>query len=315
LKILTGSDLSRRRLAVMKAVAKEPGPVVWLTACAHGDEVGGVVVIQEVFRRLRRKTLLRGEVRAFPLLNPLGFEIGSRQITMGGEDLNRSFPGNEKGSLAQRIAALIFDQIVARQPALVLDLHNDWRKSIPYVVVDPPPGPAHREAYSQARKFARLTGFPIVEESKRSPEAQFSHKTLSGSLLLQNIPALTVELGEAHVVNEANVNFGVQSIWNVLAQLEMVERPPAPFEFAVPPECRRRFLTYSDGALSSTSGIIRFAVEPRDVVEAGQPVAKIYNAFGKLLETVVATHKGLVLGLADSAVAYPGVPVVALGLL
>ena len=52
-----------------------------------------------------------------------------------------------------------------------------------------------------------------------------------------------------------------------------------------------------------------------DVIVAGQPVAKIFNAFGKLLETVVSAHRAVVLGHSDSSVAFPGKPVVALGLL
>jgi len=44
LETLTGSDLSRRRLPFMLAQSAEPGPVVWLTACGHGDEVGGIVL-------------------------------------------------------------------------------------------------------------------------------------------------------------------------------------------------------------------------------------------------------------------------------
>jgi len=78
LKIMTCSDLSRRRLPRMSAMGPEPGPVAWLTACGHGDEVCGVVIVQEVFRRLRRE-LVRGTVHAFPLMNPIGFETGSRK--------------------------------------------------------------------------------------------------------------------------------------------------------------------------------------------------------------------------------------------
>ncbi|MFH0983051.1 MAG: hypothetical protein V2A79_16150 [Planctomycetota bacterium] len=72
LEILTGSDLSRRRLAVMKAQNLQPGPVVWLTGCIHGDEVGGIVVIQEIFKRLRKSSLLKGELQAFPLMKSVG---------------------------------------------------------------------------------------------------------------------------------------------------------------------------------------------------------------------------------------------------
>ncbi len=313
--ILTGSDLSRRRLAVMTAEAARTGPTVWLTACAHGDEVGGVVIIQEIFRQLKRKPLLCGEVRAFPLMNPLGFEVGSRHITMGGEDLNRSFPGNQHGSLAGRIAATIFQEILQTGPALVLDLHNDWRNSIPYTVIDPRRKSANREAYARTRRFARCTGLLLVEESSKSPESLVSHRTLTGSLLLRDIPALTLELGEAYVVNETNVAYGVQVIWNLLSELSMVATQEKPFEFEMHRDFRRRFLSYSDGTLSSTSGIIRFLVKPGDVIDADQPVAKIYNAFGKLLETVVSAQRAVVLGHSDSSVAFPGVPVVALGLL
>jgi hypothetical protein len=58
-KILTGSDLSRRRLPFMAAESSRPGPVVWLTACSHGDEVGDMVVIQEIFKLIRKHGILR----------------------------------------------------------------------------------------------------------------------------------------------------------------------------------------------------------------------------------------------------------------
>src|SRR3989338_4054302 len=79
-KILTGSDLSSRRLAIMEIESRNPGPVVWLTAAIHGDEVGGIAVVQEVFKQLRKYPLLKGTIKAMPLMNPIGFESGTRRI-------------------------------------------------------------------------------------------------------------------------------------------------------------------------------------------------------------------------------------------
>lgn len=110
LKILTGSDLSWRRLPLMEMRSSKAGPVIWLTACAHGDEVGEIVIIQEIFKRLRRQGLKRGTVYAFPLMNPLGFKTISRSIPFSEEDLNRSFPGREQGSLGERITARIYSK-------------------------------------------------------------------------------------------------------------------------------------------------------------------------------------------------------------
>jgi len=75
-----------------------------------------------------------------------------------------------------------------------------------------------------------------------------------------------------------------------------------------------RSLNYSQLPNSSTSGIIRFLVQAGDTIEKDQPVAKIVNAFGKLRETIRAPGDGIVLGLSDSSVSFPGAPVLAFGL-
>ena len=96
-------------------------------------------------------------------------------------------------------------------PTLVLDLHNDWMKSIPYTVLDPNPGSAHKKAYEYTKKVAGESGFLFVQEIEEV-KGSFSY-----SLLEHDIPALTIELGESYVVNEKNVEYGVKSIMRILA--------------------------------------------------------------------------------------------------
>jgi uncharacterized protein len=82
--------------------AKKDGPVLLLLAGMHGDEVNGV----EIIRRMISKNLItpqKGTVIAIPLFNIYGFLNFSRQVP-DGKDVNRSFPGNSKGSLASRVA-------------------------------------------------------------------------------------------------------------------------------------------------------------------------------------------------------------------
>ena len=308
IKILTGSDLSRRRLPFMAIESVCPGPVVWLTGCIHGDEVTGIVTIQEVFRSIRKQSLLNGSLYAFPLMNPIGFETASRNITLSKEDLNRSFPGDKNGSVAERIADKIFSTIEDTKPTLVLDLHNDWMKSIPYTLVDPNPGGAHKQAYEYTKKVAEKSGFLVVletEDVKRS---------LSYSLLEYDIPALTIELGESYVVNEKNVEYGVKSIMGILAYLGMIDKPAKPFTFETNQIITAKTLKLSLSPASSASGIVRFLTEPGAVVKKNQVVAKIYNAFGKLQGTLLCQNDGVVLGHSDFSVAFPGAPVMAFGI-
>jgi predicted deacylase len=273
----------------------------------HGDEVTGIVTIQEVFKKIQKRSLLRGSVYAFPLMNPIGFETGSRNITLSREDLNRSFPGDKNGSLAERIADKILNTVKQTNPSLVLDLHNDWMKSICYTLVDPCPGSSQRQAYKTAVTLANRSGFPVVLETDDVTSS------LSYSLLKEGIPALTIELGESYVVSEKNVESGVGSVLGILGYLGMIELENDLLSPQVPNELTKKRLKFSFGPVSSVSGIIRFLAKPGDIVSSGQAVAKIYNTFGKLQDTIRCTADGVVLGHSDSSVAFPGAPVMAFG--
>ncbi|GAB4325304.1 MAG: succinylglutamate desuccinylase/aspartoacylase family protein [Candidatus Sumerlaeia bacterium] len=315
LNILTGSDLSKRRLGLMEARGLKPGPVLWLTACIHGDEVGGMVVIHEIFRRLRQRPLVRGRLLALPLMNPLGYETHSRQVAMSQEDLNRVFPGHPKGSLAERLAHLIFNLIIESGAAAVLDLHNDWRGSIPYAVLDPPLRGEPPDLDAAVAALARATGLPMVREQLGGLDSIPVEKTLAGSLRMRGVPALTLELGEANVVNERDVHNGVAVVWNVLRHLGMADDAPPALSLTIPEAARGRELFYSHQPVSSSTGVIRFLAATGTLVKAGQKFARIFNAFGKTVETLCAPAEGLVLGRSDSSVAHPGSPVMAFGLL
>jgi hypothetical protein len=293
----------------MNIKSAEPGPVVWLTSCMHGDEIGGVAVIQEVFKKIKKSGLLKGEVYAFPLMNPLGFETASRNVTISKEDLNRSFIGSKEGTLAERIAFNIFKTIMETKPSLVLDLHNDWRESVPYTLIDLIPKITTKQVYEKTKEYAKLTGFPIILEK------EYIEKSLTHNLLENDIPSLTLEMGESFSINETDVDNGLRSTWNILMQLGMVANHEEFFRYPVPNEVIDKFLIYSQKPASSKSGVIRFIVEPGAIVKKNQPIARVYNVFGKLLEVIKAEEKGFVLGYSDSSVSFPGLPIMAFGLI
>ena len=316
-KILTGSDLSRRRLPFMSAEATAEGPTLWLTACSHGDEAGGIVIIQEIFKKIKREHILKkGSIYAFPLMNPIGFETGSRHIPFSKEDLNRSFPGNPKGSLGERIAHIIFTAVMEKKPTFLIDLHNDWISSIPYALIEPKPDDNQEElsskqycrAEEKSDRFAFITGLPVVRDSDVIPGS------LAFSLMQNGVPSLTLEMGESYVINEINIALGVQSILNVMATLDMIgQEHVKSLHLPIPGRIRNTVLEYSAKPFSSTSGIIRFMVQPGNIINKNQPIAKIFNTFGKHQETLKSVHDGFVLGLSESATAFPGMPVMAIG--
>lgn len=304
-KILTGSDLSKRIIPYMSVRSENDGPLIWLIGCIHGDEIGGTVIIHEIFKRIGKK-LLKGSLHAFPLVNPLGFENATRNISISGEDLNRAFPGNPKGTFAQRVASQVFTIITNTNPDLVLDLHNDWNKSVPYVLIDPFSESSVPE--SVILDYASLTGLIKIYDT------DVIKNSLSYNLLRKGIPSLTLECGESQIINEKNVMYGIEAIWNILAEKGMVEDTSERFSFPIPEPLRDKVLLYSQKPLSPASGIIRFIKRPGEMVKPGNKIAKIYNPFGKLIENISVDEEGIILGHTDYAIAYPGAPIMAFGI-
>ena len=305
IKILTGSDLSKRVIPYMSIRSENEGPLIWLVGCIHGDEIGGTVIIHEIFKRIGRY-LKKGSIHAFPLVNPLGFENATRAISISGEDLNRAFPGNPKGTFAQRVAYHVFTHITNTHPDLVLDLHNDWNKSVPYALIDPISENSSLE--KTVLEYAAQTGLIQIRD------IDLIKNSLSYNLLREEIPSLTLECGESMIINEKNVEYGINAVWNILMKNGMVENTVEHFQFPLPASLKDKVLFYSSKPLCPASGIIRFSKKPGQMVRPGDSIARIYNSFGKRTETITAIHEGIILGHSDYAIAYPGAPIMAFGI-
>jgi hypothetical protein len=299
-------DIIQRRIPVMTLDSRKSGPVVWLTGCIHGDEPGGAVVIQDVFKELRRSGLDCGVLHALPLINSTGFENVSRYINTDREDLNRCFPGNEKGTMGERIAKRIFDLIAETGPDLVVDLHNDWIQSVPYVVLEPR---SHFRNASQHRRTIRnaaAANLLMVQES--DTDDTLSH-TLTGALIARGFSAFTVEAGGACGIVERSIKSGRVAILGVLQALGMAR---AGASGTVRARAVDRVYDYTNRPLCTSSGIIRFSVAPGDSVKANQELGCVYSAFGSVEESLRAARPGYVLGVSDHARALPGTEVIAL---
>jgi predicted deacylase len=298
-------DIVQRRIAVLSADSKVPGPVIWLTACIHGDEVGGTAIVHDVFSELRKSGLTRGTVHAFPLVNSMGFENVSRYINTDREDLNRCFPGNARGSMGERLARRLFDAIMKTSPDLVIDIHNDWVRSIPYVLLDSAESYRSNHLQGQVRKMARATQLLLVEDSDVFHSLRNS---LAGASVEAGIPSFTIEAGGAFSIVEESVSSGMTAILSVLKFMKMIDwwkPPPVQTNLSGP-------LMYTNRPLCTSSGLIRFSVSPGQAIQKDQVLARVYSAFGSDEESLRATAGGIVLGLEDHARVLPGREVIAI---
>lgn len=282
------------------------GPVVWLTGCVHGDEPGGTVIVHEVFRAVRKQGLLCGALQALPLVNSIGFENVSRYINSDREDLNRCFPGDAKGTVGERIAGRIFELIEKTGPDLVIDLHNDWIQSVPYLVIEPRNQFRTRKLYEKTIEAAKSTGLIVVQETE---DDDATARSLTGAFVAAGVAAFTIEAGGANGIVEANVAVGRDAVLRALASLGMLSAGPADEPQG---QCHGDVLDYTNLPRCRANGIVRFTVSPGDTIEADQEIGHVYSAFGAVEETLRARRGGVVLGVSDHARALPGTEVIAI---
>jgi len=194
-------------MAVEVVHGRWQGPVLLVCAGIHGDELNGIEVIRRL-RTLASLDRLRGTLVLVPIVNLFGFLNQSRYLP-DRRDLNRGFPGSEKGSVAARTANLLFGTIV-RRCTHVIDLHTGAvnRENLPQV----------RAALDQpgVEEMARGFGIPVIVNSgllDRSLRAE------AGRI---GIPVVTYEAGEALRLDEKAIVAGVRGVVNVMRALDML---------------------------------------------------------------------------------------------
>jgi len=108
-----------------------PGPTALVQAGIHGDEVAGVHALAELLEEGIRPD--SGRLLIVPVMNPRAYRARLRAAP-GGLDMNRCFPGDAKSdALEQRLAHRFMDLVETERPALVMTLHESWKRHHPAI--------------------------------------------------------------------------------------------------------------------------------------------------------------------------------------
>jgi hypothetical protein len=263
----------------------DDGPVVWVSAAIHGDEIGGVEIIRRVTDRLDPKRL-SGSIIFVPIVNVYGFLTGDRYLP-DRRDLNRSFPGSTNGSLAGRMAAVFMREIVARCE-IGIDLHtgSDHRTNLPQIR-----GNLDDE---RTRELARAFGAPLMLHAGLRDGSLRAAATEAGSTVL------LYEAGEAWRFDRDAIRAGTSGTLRVLSHLGMIDPDEAPTP-RQPVESRR-----STWIRARRSGIAGIEVELGQDVARGQHLAVIHDSLGKRLSRVGAPFDGMVIGMTQHPLVHQG---------
>lgn len=253
---------------------KKPGPKVFISAAVHGDELNGI----EIIRRLLQLNikLTKGTLILVPMVNVYGVLNQSRYMP-DRRDLNRSFPGSQKGSLAGRVAYTFINSIV-RHCDYGIDLHTGaiHRSNLPQIRANLDD--------SETLALAQAFGVPVLLN------ANVRDGSLREAAVNNGARVLLYEAGEALRFDELSIQTGVRGILNVLSSLGVMRKRRLRQKIA--PFVANR----SDWTRAAASGFVCEFAKLGAYVEQGEVLAEINNPMGELIQQVTSNRAGIVIG-------------------
>lgn len=266
--------------------SKKPGPRLFVCAAIHGDELNGIEIVRRIVAHKALKGL-RGTLLAIPVVNVYGLVHASRYLP-DRRDLNRSFPGKERGSLAARLAHLFMKEIV-RRCTHGIDLHTGaiHRTNLPQIranLEDP-----------ATKELAHAFGVPVLINSSLRDGSLRECASEAG------IPMLLYEAGEALRYDELAIQAGVQGVLNVMRALEML--PPSVHK---KPEHEPFIAGRTHWQRAPETGLLRSITPLGAAVDVGELLGEVDDPFRNTQHPIIASAAGLVIGRAQSPLVNEG---------
>lgn len=278
--------------------AGRQGPTVAVCGAVHGDELVGTAACLALDALLPGR-LVAGKVVLVPTVNVTGQQQGLRCVPEDGEDLNRHFPKvnavpSPHPGASERLATATWALLCEHAPDVVLDLHADASRAVPYVVLDRAlrqPASERGALEERCLALARATGLHVVHDY---PDARYARagleRSLAGAALnVYGCASMTLEVGPRRVVDAASVQITTDAVLRVLASLGMVVHAPVATQVAPTGRFRREV-----GPRAGVEGLLVHRAGPGEVLRAGDLVAEVIPSVGQT-RPVRAAADGFVL--------------------
>ncbi len=267
--------------------AKIPGPTILITAAIHGDEINGVEIVRQLIARKLNKPK-RGTIICIPILNVFGF-LNTHRTFPDGRDLNRSFPGTRRGSLASRVAYHFTKEILPHAD-YCLDFHT---------------GGASRFNAAQVRVKSNDKNLLHLAKTFNVPFTVYSNnlkKTYRATCDKIGIPIVLFEGGKSLSSNKQIVSYGVRGTVRFLNHLKMLGTK---FKVTIPLK-NTVVIEKSKWIRAQRSGLFHLKIKINTLVEKGEMLATITDPYGKMRFKVLAPNKGYIINVNQSPIVHQG---------
>jgi predicted deacylase len=289
-------DLAGLDVPIVEATGASDGPKLTVIAGVHGCEYASMAAVRQWSAGLAGRDL-RGRVTVVPVLNLPAYRARSPFVVPeDGKNLNRCFPGDAGGSLAERLAYATFTQLITGSDALI-DAHcGDLPEALePFTLYEA--GPSEKKALEIAVAY----GLGYVIRQEVGPGRAVGGTT-SAAAAQAGIPAITAEAGGCGLIEQSAVDLHLRGLDRVLVTLGMdasagTGRDAAAGNAPAAPTMLNQFIWLR----SQADGWWQPAVGPGDSVAEGQLLGTVSTLDGiEVLQSIHAPTAGVPMFITSS---------------
>lgn len=269
-------------------IANGKGPTAILQAGNHGDEYEGPITLGELIRTLDPGAV-SGRIIFLPAINTPAVLAGRRTSPVDGLNLNRTFPGNARGSITQQISAYVSEIIMPLGHAYI-DLHSGGSSLniLPSAIIKLAPDAQHHKR-NIAAAFAFDAPLTVVIDNLGEP------RTSTAAAVRAGLTTLGTEMAGAGTVSIDALAICRQGVRNVLGHLGIL----APTDKPKATKASKLLRIPSDGfVLATMNGVFEPFHALGSEVRAGDAAGRIHNLGdpAREPETLYYAASGIVYG-------------------
>lgn len=286
-------EIKKNRLMPEKKEKKDKYKRISIVTGIHGDELEGQYVCYLVEERIRKHPeYLKGIVDIYPAMNPLGVDSIIRGIPDFDLDMNRIFPGNKKGMMAECMAAKIIEDVDGSDVAIDIHASNAYLKEIPQIRINE----KHEEWLVPIAKKLNMD-YIWVHSAATVLESTFAY-----TLNSMGVNTLVVEMGVGMRITNEYCEQLTEGIFNLMKSMDMWDGPVG--EIREPIVSTDGYVSYLN---AKVAGVFIPKVEHWKDVKKGDLIGLIVNPqTGEEPEPVISPSNGIVFTLREYPVVYAG---------
>lgn len=269
-------------------------PAACIVGAMRGNEYQQLYICSQLVAKLealeaKGAIVSNKEILVIPSINYNAMNVGKKYWVSDNTDINRSFPGNEKGPATSRIAAAIFNRVKEYNYGIQFASFYLEGEFIPHIRL--------MDTGIQNTSLANLFGMPyVLTGSSRS----FDPSTLNYNLQKNGTSAFSVYTGATDKIDEARARQGVSSVLRFLTRMGIIRY-----------NCHGGYISsiLDEEELVSVRaevpGFFRKKVDTNTEVNRGDILAEIVDPYlGNVTSRILAPNDGIIFFVQSSAMLF-----------